>query len=99
MITSSTFIPTQRAKDLLCALFIEYGFQSHKQRPDAIRQFPIDLRTELGEVDYACFEKDLARLLRNNCARTAVHKIIRAAIRRGEEQRGRKYHRTIYQPA
>jgi hypothetical protein len=99
MITSSTFIPSQRAKDLLCALWVEYGCQGHKQRLIETRQFLLDLRAELGAADYALFEKDLVRLMERNCARIAMQKIIRAAILRGEEQGRKKYLRTIYQPA
>ena len=93
MITSSTFIPSQRAKDLLCALWVEYGCRGET------RQILIDLRTELGAAEFTNFEKDLVRLMDRHSARRAVHKIITAAILRGQEQGNRKYLRTIYPPA
>ena len=98
MITSCTFIPSQRTRDLLCALYVEYGFQAHKQRLSETRQFLLDLRAELGSADYALFEKDLVRLMESNCARNAMRKIIRAATLRSEVQH-QKQLRTIYQPA
>jgi F420-dependent methylenetetrahydromethanopterin dehydrogenase len=93
MITSSTFIASQRAKDLLCALYVEYGCWGET------RPILIALRAELGPVEYARFQKDLLRLMKRTGARNAVHQIIRAAILRAEEQvPGKKYLRTIYQP-
>jgi hypothetical protein len=96
MITSCTFIPSQRVKDLLCKLWIEFGCRGDT------RTVLIELRAELGKEEFARFEKDLARGMERKSARTAVHQIIRAAILRGEEQE-RTYRvtklRTIYQPA
>src|SRR5690348_5910773 len=87
MISSCTFIPSQRAKDLLCMLWVEFGTLGET------RLILIELRSELGPVEFARFEKDLARQMDGwdgKSARTAIHGIIRAAIRRGEEH-GRAY--------
>jgi hypothetical protein len=96
MISSSTFIPSQHAKDLLCKLWIEFGTLGDT------RTVLIELRSELGAEEFARFEKDLARGMERKSARTAVHQIIRAAILRGEEQE-RTYRVTklqeLYQPA
>lgn len=95
MISSCTFLPSQRAKDLLCKLWIEFGTWGET------RPVLIELRAELGPVEFARFEKDLARGMERKSARTAVHRIIRAAILRAEEQ-GRPYRttslRTLYGP-
>ncbi|MFL6310610.1 MAG: hypothetical protein ACJ71W_00765 [Terriglobales bacterium] len=77
MITSCTFIPSQRVKDLLCALWVEYGCQTL-----APRGILLELRAELGPADFALLEKDLARLLRRYDARRAVAQIIFAAVKR-----------------
>lgn len=94
MIHSCTFIPSQRVKDLLCKLWIEFGTWGET------RTVLIELRAELGPVEFARFEKDLARGMERKSARTVLHWILRAAILRGEEQ-GRKYRttelRTLYQ--
>lgn len=96
MITSCTFVPSQRAKDLLCKLWIEFGTWGET------RTVLIELRAELGPEEFARFEKDLARGMERKSARTAVHQILRAAILRGEEQE-RTYRvtklRELYQPA
>jgi hypothetical protein len=102
MITSSTFIPSQRVKDLLCELFVEYGCWSL-----APRLILIELRKELGAEEFARFEKDLARLLEKYPARRAVAKIICAAIKRSNrtyevtqiEPGEHRLLRQIYQPA
>ena len=102
MITSSTFIPSQRVKDLLCELFVEYGCCSL-----APRLILIELRKELGAEEFARFQKDLARLLDTYPARRAVARIICAAIRRADryyevtkiEPGDHRLLRTIYQPA
>lgn len=104
MISSCTFIPSQRAKDLLCKLWIRYGTFGET------REVLIELRSELGPVEFARFEKDLVRGMEKKSARTAIHRIIRAAVLRGEEQAAaaavaltqherHKQLRTTYQPA
>jgi hypothetical protein len=105
MITSCTFIPSRRVFDLLCMLWVRYGTLGET------REALIELRSELGPVEFARFEKDLVRWMERKSARTAIHKIIRAAILRGEEQaataaialsqheQGKKQTRTIYEPA
>jgi hypothetical protein len=102
MITSCTFIPSQRVKDLLCELFVEYGCWSL-----APRLILIELRKELGAEEFAFFEKDLARLLGKYPARRAVAKIICAAITRSNrtyqvtqiEPGEHRLLRHIYEPA
>jgi hypothetical protein len=101
MITSSTFIPSQRVKDLLCELFVEYGCWSL-----ATRLILIEIRKELGDEEFARLEKDLARLLDKYPARRATAMIICAAIQRANrdyavtkiEPGEHRLLRTTYQP-
>lgn len=107
MITSSTFIPSRRVLDIFCQLWIEYGRQGET------RQLLIDLRGELGAAEFALFQKDMQRWLDRKSARTAIHRIMRAAIARGEQHpefilldtaapehaEREKQLKTIYQPA
>lgn len=105
MITSSTFIPSTRVLDIFCKLWIEYG------RNGETRQSLIELRAELGAEEFALFQKDMKRWLERKSARTAIYKIMRAAIWRREQQaasaalalamheRHKKQFRQIYEPA
>jgi hypothetical protein len=93
MILTTTFIPTQRAKDLLCHLYVEFGCWGDT------RPILIDLRTELGAADFARFEEDLFRLMQSRCACSAVRTIIRAAVRRSNKEFAPTKIQTIHQPA
>jgi hypothetical protein len=93
MILTTTFIPSQRAKDLLCALWAEYHCWGET------RQLLIDLRAELGKEEFARFEQDMLRLMNRHCARRAVEQILRAAVVRSPHKLQTTQLRTIHQPA
>jgi hypothetical protein len=77
MILTTTFIPSQRAKDLMCALWAEYHCCGETH------QFLIELRSEIGKEEFARFEKDMQRMMWNGfCARRALGRILRAAVLR-----------------
>ena len=67
-----TFIPTQRAKDLLCELFAEFHC------PGSTREILYSLRDELGADEFGRFQADLAKLMHQYTARIAVRMIIEA---------------------
>jgi hypothetical protein len=93
MILSTTFIPSQRAKDLLCALWAEYGCCGET------RPLLFDLRAELGAIEYRLFEQDLVRLMTRNSARKSVEKILREAVLRSPHKFEVTQLRTNHQPA
>jgi hypothetical protein len=114
MILTTTFIPSQRAKDLLCALWVEYGCWGDT------RPILIELRAELGANEFGRFEHDMLRLMNRNSARKSVERILREAVLRSphklettrlpiksqnrcsaeeEDRRYLKQLRTIHQPA
>jgi hypothetical protein len=93
MILSSTFIPSQRVKDLLCHLYVEFGCWGET------RPILIDLRVELGAADFARFQEDLFRLMQHRCAYSAVRTIISAAVARSNKEFTPTKIRETYQPA
>jgi hypothetical protein len=93
MILATTFIPSQRAKDLLCALWAEYNCCGET------RQMLFDLRAEIGADEFGRFQEDMSRLMKRHCARRAVEQILRAAVLRSPHKLETTQLRTIYQPA
>jgi len=74
MTLTCTFIPSQRAKDLLCALYAEYGCAGNTSH------ILLDLRDELGPEEHRRFEHDLVTLMTWMPAARAMRVIIKAAI-------------------
>lgn len=70
----STFIATNATHNLLCALLGQYASQA------ATRETLAALKLELGDVEYANFEADLAKLMRNRTAVQAVKELITRSV-------------------
>jgi hypothetical protein len=90
----STFIPTQKTKDLLCALYAEYNCAGDT------RSLLYQLRDDLGADQFGRFQQDMARLLnRPLYARRALETILRAAVARAQQKFQPTQLRQLYQPA
>jgi hypothetical protein len=72
----STFLASQGITDLLCELLGQYAKQADT------RETLGDLKIALGAEEFAKFEADLAKLLRQRTAVHAVKEIIARAVQR-----------------
>jgi protein subunit release factor A len=89
----TTFLLNDRLKNLLAGLWLEYATLGQTA------SILLEMRDELGQQEFALFQEDLVRLMRNGfCARRAVYYIVLAAVQR-TERRTTKNLRQIYQPA
>jgi hypothetical protein len=93
MTLTTTFVPTQQSKDLLCALWVEYGCCGDT------RPLLIELGKEIGALEFTRFQRDLAWLMKRDCsARCALGTILRAAIRRANTPLKVTQLRRVYDP-
>jgi hypothetical protein len=76
---------SERALNLLCALFSAYKAGDSANQSRRVRDALDELREELGTEEYACFERDLSNEMRRKNAWQAVAAIIGAALKRKKE--------------
>jgi hypothetical protein len=72
----STFIATQGITDLLCELLGQYAKQADT------RETLGDLKIALGAEEFANFQADLAKLMRQRTAVQAVKELIARSVQR-----------------